>query len=172
MLKSLLIHDIQRLKKSVASNKQFLTEIFSPGFLMILSYRFWSFMVRKKIPVFLFRIFCEKIIEVVTSSSLPSQCKIGAGLRIHHFGQIMIHDSVIIGSNATIYNGVTIGLKHDNDRSGPTIGNNVYIGTGAKILGSIRIGNNVSIGANAVVLNNVPDNCIAVGIPAKIKYKK
>ena len=84
----------------------------------------------------------------------------------------MIHDSVKIGKNATIYNGVTIGLKHDTDIQGPTIGECVYIGTGAKILGAIKIGNNVSIGANAVVLTDVPDDSIAVGIPARIIPRK
>lgn len=84
----------------------------------------------------------------------------------------MIHDSVSIGKNATIYNGVTIGLQHDEDSQGPVIGDNVYIGSGAKILGKIKIGHNVSIGANAVVIRDVPDNSIAVGIPARIIAKK
>jgi serine O-acetyltransferase len=83
----------------------------------------------------------------------------------------MIHDSVTIGKNATIYNGVTIGLKHDDDKLGPVLGDNVYVGTGAKVLGNIKIGNNVSIGANAVVIGDVPDNCIAVGIPARVRGK-
>jgi serine O-acetyltransferase len=104
----------------------------------------------------------------VTSSSVPSRCKIGGGLRIQHFGQIMIHDSVTIGENVTIYNGVTIGLKHDDDLQGPILGDNVYIGTGAKILGQIKIGNNVTIGANTVVLTDIPDNSTAVGVPARI----
>lgn len=67
-----------------------------------------------------------------------------------------------------IFQGVTIGLKK-NLGEYPTIGDNVQIGAGAKILGKITIGDNVRIGANAVVLTDVPSNCIAVGIPAKIK---
>lgn len=112
------------------------------------------------------------MVELLTSSSIPSKAKIGGGLRIQHFGQIMIHDSVIIGKNATIYNGVTIGLKHDTDLQGPVLGDNVYVGTGAKILGAIKIGNNESIVANAVVLTDVPDNSLAVGIPARIISRK
>jgi serine O-acetyltransferase len=116
-------------------------------------------------------VICEKVIEIITSSSFPSRCVVGGGLRIQHFGQIMIHDSVTIGDNATIYNGVTIGLQHDTDTQGPVVGNNVYVGAGAKVLGPIKIGNNVSIGANAVVIRDVPDNCVAVGVPARIIQK-
>lgn len=169
---ALLSEDIARLKKNCCSKANFITELLSPGFVTILSYRFWSYCVRNRLPVFPIRVICEKFIELITSSSVPSQCKIGGGLRIQHFGQIMIHDSVTIGENATIYNNVTIGLQHDDDTQGPILGDNVYIGTGAKILGSIKIGNNVSIGANAVVLCDVPDNSLAVGIPARIITKK
>ncbi|WP_231551433.1 serine O-acetyltransferase [Methanobacterium sp. SMA-27] len=73
-----------------------------------------------------------------------------------------------IGNNASINMGVVIGLKKVYGRY-PTIGNNVIIGTGSKILGHLNIGNNVWIGANAVVLNDIPSDCIAVGIPAEIK---
>lgn len=74
-------------------------------------------------------------------------------------------NQVKIGKNATIYQDVTIG---QNNNKYPTIGNNVTIYAGAKIIGDIRIGNNVVIGANAVVNKNVPDNCVVAGIPAKI----
>lgn len=171
-MKRILFQDIKRIRQNTLSFSNFLSEILSPGFICIASYRFWSFLVQKRIPVLPVRFFCEKIVELLTSSSLPSKCRIGGGLRIQHFGQIMIHDSVSIGKNATIYNGVTIGLQHDEDSQGPVIGDNVYIGSGAKILGKIKIGHNVSIGANAVVIRDVPDNSIAVGIPARIIAKK
>ncbi|MNG39176.1 Serine acetyltransferase [compost metagenome] len=65
-----------------------------------------------------------------------------------------------------------MGLKNVNEPIAPIMGNNVDIGTGAKVLGNIRIGNNVVIGANAVVLTDVPDNSVAVGVPATIKQRK
>ncbi len=71
----------------------------------------------------------------------------------------------MIGSN------VTIGGKGRGSTGVPIIGNYVYISTGAKILGKIKVGNNVTIGANAVVINDLPDNVIAVGVPARILYK-
>lgn len=95
--------------------------------------------------------------------------KIGAGFYIGHFGGIVINTKSKIGCNVNISQGVTIGSINRGKKCGfPTIGNNVYIGPGAKILGSITIGSNVAIGANAVVIDDVPDNCSVGGIPAKI----
>jgi serine O-acetyltransferase len=73
------------------------------------------------------------------------------------------------GDNCRIRNGVVVGLRNVERPAAPRIGNNVDIGSGAKVLGDIRIGDNVHIGANAVVLCDVPDNHIAVGVPAVIK---
>jgi carbonic anhydrase/acetyltransferase-like protein (isoleucine patch superfamily) len=70
-----------------------------------------------------------------------------------------------------IRSGVVVGLRHVEDERAPIIGSNVDIGSGAKILGPIRVGNNVLIGANAVVIMDIPDNCIAVGVPAVVKRR-
>ena len=70
-----------------------------------------------------------------------------------------------IGSGITLVSGVTIGMR--NEQSFPVIGDNVYIGAGARVLGRIKVGSNVSIGANAVVLDDVPDHSVAVGVPAR-----
>lgn len=94
---------------------------------------------------------------------------VGPGLYIGHFGCIVVNGSAIIGKNFNISQGVTIGQSNRGMRQGvPVIGDNVYIGPGAKIFGSIKIGNNVAIGANAVVTKDVPDDGVAVGIPAKV----
>lgn len=85
----------------------------------------------------------------------------------HGLNGIVISDKAHIGKNATILQQVTIGVK-SLDGSAPQIGNNVFIGAGAKIIGDIKIGNNVKIGANAVVVKDVPDNCTVVGNPARI----
>ena len=102
---------------------------------------------------------------------IPRGAQIGGGLRIHHYGCIIINPDTIMGENCILRQGVTIGTKN-KDHDVPVIGNNVEFGAGAKVLGKIKIGNNVTIGANAVVLCDVPDNSIAVGIPAKIYPKK
>ncbi|RLL55877.1 serine acetyltransferase [Mariprofundus sp. EBB-1] len=98
--------------------------------------------------------------------TIPRGCEIGPGLRIYHFGGIVLNPLVTIGRNCTMRHGVTIGNRQADDDV-PVIGDNVDIGAGAKILGKIRIGNNVSIGANAVVLIDIPDDHVAVGVPAR-----
>src|SRR5690606_15587937 len=100
---------------------------------------------------------------------IPANTKIGKGFYIGHFGGIVISSKATIGENCNISQGITIGRASRGKNVGyPQLGNNVYIGPGAKIIGNITIGNNVAIGANAVVLSNIPDNAVAVGIPAKI----
>jgi serine O-acetyltransferase len=95
---------------------------------------------------------------------LDSSCKIGKGLFIQHgFSTIIMAD---IGDNCWINQQVSIGYKDKTGR--PQIGNNVRITAGAKVLGNIKIGDNVTVGANAVVVKNVPDNCVVVGVPARI----
>lgn len=95
---------------------------------------------------------------------------IGPGFRVMHLGALIrIKKNCRIGSNCTILPGVVIGNKHlENDNSWVYIGDNCYIGLGAKIFGQITIGNNVTIGANAVVTHDIPDNAIVGGVPAKI----
>ena len=96
---------------------------------------------------------------------ISPKARIGRGLYIGHFGTIVINSTSTIGKNLNISQGVTIG---SNDGPAAINGDNVYIGPGAKIIGSIRIGDNVTIGANAVVTKDVPDNATIAGVPAKI----
>lgn len=107
------------------------------------------------------------IYRIVFSIDIPCTVKIGKFLRLPHYGMgVVVHPAAVIGDNVTIYQQVTIGAR---DRQWNTIiGNNVLIGAGAKILGSISIGDNSKIGANAVVLDTVPANATVVGIPAKV----
>lgn len=84
----------------------------------------------------------------------------------HGINGIVIHPTAKIGANCTIHQQVTIGTNKNNVSA--EIGNNVFIGAGAKIIGEIKIGDNVKIGANSVVLCDVPSNCTAVGCPARI----
>lgn len=95
--------------------------------------------------------------------------QIGSGLYIGHQGGIVINEQVVIGKNCNLSQQVTIGVSRRGERAGvPTIGDNVYLGPGAKIFGKIQVGNNAAIGANCVVTRDVPDNGVAVGIPAKV----
>lgn len=94
---------------------------------------------------------------------------IGENLFIDHGNGVVIGQTAIIGNNVLLYHGVTLGgTGSEAGKRHPTIGNNVVIGAGAKVLGNIEIGDNVKIGANAVVLKDVPDNATVVGVPAKV----
>jgi serine O-acetyltransferase len=94
---------------------------------------------------------------------------LGCGCVIVHCGAIVVNGRTRVGRNLTIFHGVTIGASTCGPKAGvPTIGDGVWIGPGAKIFGKITIGNNVAIGANAVVMDDLPDNAVAVGIPARV----
>lgn len=101
--------------------------------------------------------------------SIPYSTKIGSGFVIGHFGGIVVSDRAVVGKNCTIAHGVTVGKANRGKNKGyPTIGDNVYIGPGAKIVGKVRVGNNVAIGANCVVTRDVPDNAVVAGVPGEV----
>lgn len=97
---------------------------------------------------------------------------IGKGLLIDHGSGVVIGETAVIGDDCTIYQGVTLGgTGKDKGKRHPTLGNNVLVGSGAKILGPFTVGDNARIAANAVVLDAVPENSTAVGAPARIVRK-
>ena len=95
---------------------------------------------------------------------------IGKGLKIWHWGPIIVHSDARIGKNCTLQPNIVIGKRKVNGRL-PIIGDNVYICSGAKVLGDIRIGNDVTIAPNTVVFKDVPSNCVVAGNPAVIIKK-
>lgn len=146
------------------------------GFWVMVVYRYgrWRYRVR---PVLL-RKACSalyhvafKFVQILTGVELPCETVVGRHFVIDHFGGIIISGFAEFGDNCRVRPGVVVGLRHIDDKRAPVIGNDVDIGAGAKVLGPIRIGNNVHIGANAVVLCDVPDNSIAVGVPAVVRPK-
>lgn len=129
-------------------------------------YRVANWLFRHKVP------FLPKFIfflqYMLFNCAVPASCTIGKGTKFGYGGiATVVHARAVIGKNCIIGTCVTIGGRSKHYEV-PIIGDNVYIGTGAKILGPVRIGNNVVIGAGAVVLNDVPDNSIVVGVPAKV----
>lgn len=100
---------------------------------------------------------------------IPYNTKVGKGLLIGHFSGIFVHPKTIIGDNCNIFQNVTIGeVTRGGNLGVPTIGDNVIIYAGAKVVGGVKIGNNVSIGVNCVVIKDIPDNSVVVGIPGKV----
>ena len=148
----------------------------SQGFWVMVIYRFgrWRYTIQNPIirkPFSILYKFLFKCIQIITGIELPCEVDVGKNFRIDHFGGIIISGFAKFGENCVIRDGVTVGLRRVDDPIAPIVGNNVDIGTGAKLLGKITIGDNVHIGANAVVLDDVPSNAIAVGVPAKIIRK-
>jgi serine O-acetyltransferase len=146
------------------------------GFWVMIVYRFgcWRYTIKSALirkPFSLLYKVLYKFIQVITGIELPCEVAVGKNFRIDHFGGIIISGFASFGDNCVIRDGVTVGLRRVDDPVAPQIGNNVDIGTGAKVLGGITVGDNVVIGANAVVLEDVPSNSIAVGVPARIKSR-
>jgi len=104
---------------------------------------------------------------------IPHNTEIGEGLYLGHFGTIVINENAKIGKNFTITHGITIGQANRGRLKGcPTIGNNVWLGTGAVIVGNINIGSNVLVAPNSFVNSDVPSNSLVIGNPAKIVSKE
>mgnify|MGYP002599337221 FL=1 len=139
----------------------------------LIAYRISHYLYINKL-FFLARLISQ-ISRFFTGIEIHPGAKIGRGLVIDHGMGVVIGETAEIGDNVLLYHGVTLGgTGKGKGKRHPTVGNNVVIGAGAKVLGPIYIGSNSKIGANSVVLNNVPEGATAVGIPAKniIKIKE
>ncbi|MBL8013006.1 MAG: serine acetyltransferase [Candidatus Omnitrophica bacterium] len=166
--------DFGRYKAETIKQKVYV--LFEQGFWAVAIYRLGQWTATIRIPVvgFILRFaafLLFKMVEITTGISIPSSAKIGKGFYVGHFGGIVLHSDVVMGENCSIGPGVLIGTRGLGNKGVAVIGNNVYIGVGAKVLGKITIGNDVKIGANAVVVTNLPDGATAVGIPARIISK-
>lgn len=158
-----IIEQIKLIKSKDPAIKSYLEVFLYPSFKVMLYYKIAHFLYTKK-RYFLARYLSEKA-KRKTGIEIHPGAKIGKNLFIDHGTGVVIGETTIIGNNVTIYHGVTLGgISSDNVKRHPTIGNNVMIGCGAKVLGNITIGNDVKIGANAVVIHDVENNKTVVGI--------
>lgn len=163
-----MFEDIKAIFRNdpAAKNIEFLIY---PSLHAIIIHRYISHpLYRIKIP-FIPRLISQ-IMRFFTGIEIHPGAKIGRGFFIDHGMGTVIGETTEIGKNCTLFNNVTLGGtgKHEGKRH-PTIGDNVLIGTGAILLGPIKVGNNVKIGADTFIINkNVPDNCTIVGTPGRI----
>ena len=162
-----IIEDIKAIYRNdpAVRNIEFLLY---PGLHAILIHRFTHLLWRLKIP-FLPRLLSQ-ISRFLTGIEIHPGAKIGKGFFIDHGMGVVIGETTQVGDNCVLFHNVTLGGtgKHKGKRH-PTIGNNVMIGTGATLLGPIKVGNNVRIGANTFILmQNVPDNTTVAGTPGRI----
>lgn len=168
---SLIYFDLKRYGQN-CSVKEFIKSYFLfPGFKYICWLRLTLFFRRKKNLVFFHYLCRYKLhrLKIKFGINIPYNTKIGEGFYIGHIGGITVNHKAILGKNCNISSGVVIGETFRGKRQGtPIIGDYVYIGPGAKIIGNISIGDNVAIGANAVITKSVPSNSVAIGIPGRV----
>lgn len=151
--------------------------LLAQGFWALQIYRFGHARYRFSSPIIrwpwaILHTLLSKGSELLFGIFIGPKARIGKRLVIEHFGNIIIHGESQLGDDCVIRQGVTIGNKSvEAPLEAPILGNRVQIGAGAKLLGAIRIGDDVLIGANAVVICDVPNDHIAVGVPAVIKAR-
>ncbi|MFM2313413.1 MAG: hypothetical protein RLZZ04_2689 [Cyanobacteriota bacterium] len=141
-----------------------------PGLQALSCHRIAHWLYKVGIPFF--PRFISHLARFFTGIEIHPGAQIGQGVFIDHGMGVVIGETAIIGDYCLIYQGVTLGgTGKEMGKRHPTLGENVVIGGGAKVLGNIQIGNNVRIGAGSVVLRDVPSNCTVVGIPGRVIYR-
>ena len=142
-----------------------------PGLHAITMHRVAHFFYSKKL--FLFARMVSQFSRFITGIEIHPGARIGEGLFIDHGAGVVIGETAAIGNNVTLYQGVTLGgTGKEKGKRHPTIGDNVVISTGAKVLGSFTVGENSKIGAGSVVLKTVPPGSTVVGVPGKIVMRE
>ncbi len=138
-----------------------------PGFKAIRKHRLAHWFFKRKM-FFIARAISQSASRK-TGIEIHPGAQIGRRFFIDHGTGIVIGETTVIGDDVTLYQGVTLGgTGKDTGKRHPTLGNNVLVGAGAKVLGPLTIGNNVNVAAGAVVLDNIPENSTAVGVPARV----
>lgn len=141
-----------------------------PGLQALLFHRFAHWLHKVGLPV-LPRVISQ-VARFLTGIEIHPGAQIGCGVFIDHGMGVVIGETAIIGDYALIYQGVTLGgTGKESGKRHPTLGENVVVGAGAKVLGNILVGNNVRIGAGSVVLRDVPSDCTVVGVPGRVVYR-
>lgn len=163
-----LYRDAKNIQEKDPATRNILEVIFLyPGFHILVYHRIAHLLYKLKCK-FLARLISQ-IGRFFTGIEIHPGAQIGKRLFIDHGMGIVIGETAQVGDYCTIYHGVTLGgTGKDKNKRHPTVGNNVLIGAGTKVLGPINIGDNVKIGAGAVILKDIVDNVTVVGVPGKI----
>ncbi|MDN3652426.1 serine acetyltransferase [Thalassotalea ponticola] len=157
----------QRFYQSQGFYTSFTRALSSDGTLAVLLYRLSAFFVTCKLSPLAW--LTHKVNVFCTGCVIGVKAKFGSGFVLLHPIGVVINSKVKGGDNVVLESGVVIG---DEKGKAPTLGDNIFVGSGAKIIGDISIGDNAKVGANAVVLKDVPANTTVVGIPAKEVVRK
>lgn len=145
--------------------------LFNPALWAVATYRFGAWSLRRHFMPW--RWFTSKIygflffwINLLTAIAIHREAQIGPAFHLVHHGNVKIHPQARIGARCGIMHDVTLGLSPGREGA-PTVGNDVFIGAGAKIVGPVEIGDGAMIAANSLVINNVPAGATAIGVPAR-----
>jgi len=161
-----------RQQEDSSALKRWVRVALSQGIWALCAYRFGRFCHHSRIPVLPrllkpVHLIWSKAVEILTGIKLYPQSVIGPGLYIHNFGGVVVYGDT--GRECILVQGAQLLYRGDGrGAGGPTIGDAVYVGAGAKVLGPIHVGDGARIGANAVVLVDVPTGATAVGVPARV----
>lgn len=168
---SSLVNDFSIIFERDPAARNWLEVLFCyPGLQALLFHRFAHWLYCTGIP-FIPRLISH-LARFFTGIEIHPGATIGKGVFIDHGMGVVIGETAIIGDYALIYQGVTLGgTGKETGKRHPTLGENVVVGAGAKVLGNIMIGNNVRIGAGSVVLRDVPSDCTVVGVPGRLIYR-
>ena len=155
------------LRRDPAARNKLEVLLLYPGVHAVLVHRISHFLYKNKLK-FIAR-FLSQIMRILTGIEIHPGAVIGRRLLIDHGMGVVIGETAIVGNDVTLYQGVTLGgTGKDCGKRHPTIGNNVMIASGAKILGPFKIGDHSKVGAGSIVLKEVPPHCTIVGVPGKI----
>ncbi len=168
---SFINEEIQVIRERDPAIKSNLEVFLYPSFRAILYYRVSHFLYQHK-QYFFARLVSQRAVRK-TGIEIHPGATIGKGFFIDHGSGVIIGETSIIGDNVTLYQGVTLGgTGKEQGKRHPTLEDNVLVGAGAKVLGSLTIGKNSKIGAGSVVLHDVPPNCTVVGVPGRVVRSK
>lgn len=167
-----LNYDLDNIMKKDPAARSRIDLILYPSVHALIAYRISNKLYREK-HFFTARLISQ-IARGLTGIEIHPGATIGKGFFIDHGMGVVIGETAVIGDHVLMYHGATLGAtgKDNSGKRHPTVGNNVIIGSGVKVLGNVTIGDNAKIGSNAVVLKDVPADSTAVGIPARIVKRK
>ncbi|MBB5039939.1 serine O-acetyltransferase [Prosthecobacter dejongeii] len=144
----------------------------NPGYRYVALFRICQFLRQSKLRKFTLyfpMLYWFQRVSTIYGVRVPLTCRIGPGFYLAHWGCIWVNPGVTVGKNLTLTQGVTLGRASRGPTSGvPTLGDNVYVGPGACVSGTVKIGNHALISANSVVLQDVPENGVVIGVPARL----
>lgn len=170
-MKKIIAADLYRIDK-LQGLKGLLRGLRIPAFRYIFLYRMVNMSKPQSFTWFIFT-YLKRRCSFKFGYQIPSNVQIGSGLYIGHYGTIVVNGDVVIGKNCNLAHSITIGQANRGKLKGaPVLGDNVWIGTGAVVVGKINIGSNVLIAPNAFVNMDVPENSLVIGNPARIIPKQ